>query len=420
MTLCRSGLFVGIDYERDLQKREMSVRGSSSAAKLCAYFESAMPTGTWRYSSSGRRVALTRKRILREVHFWLPSIPQGSCGLLYLAGHGAVTADGLVITPVDFDSSIAFDSGVPLGRLIHLLADPTSARTRYVVFLDCCRTGCMEPIHEAIPGNVCIVYSCQQGEAASESGESSACVDAFLRAVAKCNTKMSGGVRAFSLHDVLLHTKRELLASSAPCPQTMEVVGADPDSMSLPAGEVSIGPNLAVNRPEAFLESRHVPPILCAEYRSRVDACIKAWCGYAVDASAIDECSPAGWRLVVALPRDVPVASSGGLWGYLVTQCYSLFFGLRMVWNGRLNEASLRGIARSRQCEYTQISGSEAIMTWTQDKCKGKARISFPTEGTTVLLLGAESSEGNALPLEYLMPGVSVLYECLCRTDVKR
>jgi hypothetical protein len=264
---CASVMLIGVD-SYPLATGVRSLATTKSIVRLESAFNSFTDKMSLKTLPSAGNQSPNRADILEAVSIWTKSIEESQAGLLYFGCHARTTEDGLILMPSDFRESIPYDSGIPLSRLIELIARSRKAQTRFIVVLDCCRAGVnLEEL--APPAWISILYACSSGYQAYETGHCSIFVAAFLAAFVNATHYRQNGRAYVRISDVVRSMVAEAMKGIV-LPGSQSVLVGNVDDLILPA---PISRKKRVKkRPLVQLFSRELPSRLhrltIAGYRS--------------------------------------------------------------------------------------------------------------------------------------------------------
>jgi len=171
--VCQRGLFVGVDRHAKLPRAYWLTNASADATALRDYFRRAQPEGPedrWRAVVGGtRRSSPKQIDILTALDGFAQDVPVGESGLFYFSGHATLSNNGLVLKCFDSHDVFPEDTGLPFARALEILKAQSAHDKRFLVVLDCCRSGVKEAATDNLPPNVCVLYACEHESEAYET-----------------------------------------------------------------------------------------------------------------------------------------------------------------------------------------------------------------------------------------------------------
>lgn len=416
MVLCGHGLCVGVDIYEHLGG-DSTLRAGAGATRIAEVLRAEYPQGTWREVVDSSDVIVRRADVFEAVHHWAAAVGANQCGLLYFGGHGIVTDGELILAARDFRPSVAFDTGIPLNRLVEIIHNQAVAApgARFVLLLDCCRFGAPTPMRRQIPVSeqMAIVFACKSGQKAAEIGLESAFVSAFVNALRVVPRQVERGRTVVPLAAVVKAASVEMEARSVF--QGLEVTGVIDDEMMVAvSGEPSFSISTEAS-PIAVLESRSLPMASLPAVRGRIIDALRAWLGVEVEAlgliSVIADPDASHAFIAVQLPAESVSSPPQQLLKHLLRTCYSVFMSLRISWPRRIKLRSFRTFAQLSDATYLVIDDTSAVLTWPN--ATAISQVIVDTGEETQVRVNCRTAEGDQLYLDYITTELASFYERL-------
>jgi hypothetical protein len=420
---CVAGLFIGVDRYVNLRNQASLLAASASAARLHSYLKSSFLNGSWELLVESAERVPDRSEIIEAISNWVQAVKDHNAGLLYYAGHGKFTREGLILFPRDFRPSIPFDSGIPLQRIFEIIKIFGNHQAHYTVMVDACRVGRSSSNVIDIPSNVSVIYACQAGSVTAENSKSSLFIGFLLRALNDSETVPLGLLLTARLETVVTNLKRELAGSVERNYVNLEVSGAI-GSVLIPVSPLIEVGEFGGSFPECLLKSR---PITAETYELVLKHVAQCMTEMGIPPGQEDEyilpgdmafdSSSNGTKkrsITVRLPPTSRFYPTSALLNLLLSRCHACFETLSLEWSGHIRKGKFYVITgRNKATLSLQTDGS--IYVWEEQRCKGQAAISWAGKKRTTVELSCFSSEGFRLGLEWLMPTLDEVFSFLVR-----
>jgi hypothetical protein len=422
---CKAGLFIGVNGYPSLASDRWLDHAAEDAKWLGGYFRRASLDGHWECPEG----PATRLAVLNWVAHLVQNVGKDGVGLFHFAGHAAHHGAGLVLATSDFDPGMPADSGVPLRRILDLFKAEAARGRRFLAILDCCRDGAGQDLAaDDIPQNVCVLYSCAQGDMASEGADGGLLTRAILKALRR-HTQEVGDHVPCTLRRLHTRLKAHLVDSIVAPNPSYELYGGHADRLQLPivlrADQPPASPSI---RPTCIV--RTVPQggqTLEALRREFADF-LSTWFEISqgdVRAKTLSRrhltTSQKEGRLSLVLPDDTQFWGTREFLDRLLEKFYGHFQSLVVTWSRPIPVEYFRVLQRHVPNPIDNWAGlpeGGLTLSWWNNRGGSRTRgyifLDHPTRDVTEIHITCQhpSDTGN-LPLHFLQPSLGDLFDRL-------
>jgi hypothetical protein len=416
---CASGTFIGIDAYSSQPSTKAIYSAGSDARRLEHYFHVAHSKGGWNALTTSDQAPVNRLDVIEAINRWIKGVQRHETGLLYFAGHGALTDQGLVLAASDFVDSLPVDSGIAISRILQLIERNGHRESRYVIMLDCCRQAISSFSPEAVRPNVAVLYACAAGEPAIEMDEGGAYASAVISWLTSEKATQSVGSIEYCSLEGAAHKMREFIASRfGDAVQVPEQFGADPREILIPKSSV---------KRASFLYDKGAIPRVCLR-TSKLDAQQRAsvlnrmrlqsfqFCAMSLnnfdDALQICEVTDDS-RIEVWLDFVANLFDLSAFFDFVIYRNEELFCEAEIYWNHALADEALGRLASDLALNSVSEGESTRVLFW-EAALRTHGRITLHQWNTFGTRARVEcrrvGNTGVIYPLISLMPQLSYVF----------
>lgn len=213
-----SGFFAGLQfsgYEYLVRGRRLRpLEGAPASARiLFNYFSTTLGRPEEWVDASGEEFEdCTRSEVFLALVQWLtktrkPASKRRSLSVVYLSGHGVIDAGSFVLLSSDTRPEIAFETGVPIHAIYHLLKKEHAHQRYFVLILDACMEGYEGQLNERLPKNVCVIFSAGQRGYSAQHNNGTVFCGKFMEALNFISRDVSVSKGASDLINVVVSMK---------------------------------------------------------------------------------------------------------------------------------------------------------------------------------------------------------------------
>ena len=186
--LCTIGLFIGVDRYSYLPPNMELGGAGADASNLQRFFLSRL-NGTWSLFEEDGLHHANRGAILKVLRDFIDSVPSGEAGLVFFAGHGFETEQGLSLGCSDIQQRLEVETGILLQDVLNSFRECNEVH--FLIALDCCRPQRARRL-ASIPENVTVLWP-KFGGPTYENSHGGALATNLMQAIDSIGTEQSGG-----------------------------------------------------------------------------------------------------------------------------------------------------------------------------------------------------------------------------------
>lgn len=403
-----AGLFIGIDEYEHFE----SLRGAvEDALAMFDYFATSRADGWWKHNPIASNQACYRSQVLVALHELVEHVSDGNTGLFYFAGHGCRGNDGLVLLASDAHNTHVFDTGIPLTRVLTILSSSCRQNARFLVILDCCRSGPPPSAVPSTPNNVTVLYACPQGETTLESSSGGVLTRAIFQALDSRVEREGDTIETRTLRSVFTSIP-SIMAAASNAVRSPELIGGLGEEIHLPIMRTTRQREVVTGVPPQSMITTFPDSACVDELQELVSdayldclgapALTRSWFEQFLDVHVAnyEDC------VQVRLPDDEGIPN---LPCALVQRFPGKFNELQMEWATQLLHAATRSLAEQLKLGWEPLDAG-CVISWQSGNLRGQVRVEPTRSNGSLLRVRCFNREGSRLGIENLCPDLNELY----------
>jgi hypothetical protein len=425
MFFCRSGTFIGVDGYRSEAPTKAIYSAASDARRLEHYFAAADSRSAWNSLTGSEAEPVLRLDVLQAIHRWVRGVQRHDAGLLYFAGHGLLTDQGLVLAASDFTERLPLDSGIALTRVVELIEQHGHGDSRYVIMLDCCREANQPFSLEKVTSNIAVLYACAPGELAIETDEGGAYASAIVSWLESESAAEVDGIEYCTLDGAADVMRRVIAERLGHAIQVPEQFGANPREIALPRVQRGLRRSVYDKGaiPRVCIRSSRVDGgRLKSEYHELRLKCFQ-YCALSLNNfdDALEICEVVdNERIEVWLDFAATHFDLSAFFDFIVYRTGELFVEVEIYWNKVIAQSSISQLASILTLNSVRERGATTVLFW-EAAVRTHGRITFESWNGFATRAKIEcrraGSGGSDYPLVSMMPQLSYILRSVIALD---